>query len=455
MARPKSPYTYKKRIDTKCYQFTLNPSCGLPEKTCKKWQRKSFLKLPDELAIYRNPKREADVKIALGALIDYLKKQEEEKKRLNAPNEDITVGDWVEKFTIIETSPRTAINNSKNRPPSIDTFETYKSYFKRIKDDPIVTLKMSELEEDDITFFSTRLALQKKKDGSLIGGTRTHAGIIKFLRTAFKNYQRKFPRWFNPFTALDAPLVNYGVRDSLPEDEVMKLFQPGVLKTTMELAVCACIFLSGLRRGEVAALKPEDLNWSVHTPKIVVRRAWQAYGKKKRVLGPPKGKKHRNAPFDPILQEAIKKLWQENEERIDLLEKKAKRSENEQTELDNLKKREWVFTVNGRFMNSQWTQHRFPRWLKDAGIELNGREIVPHSARHSLASILEERGTPMRHIQELLGHSDLVTTKIYLHSTEKTIREIGKKITEAREGIADPPKEEESKGEIIPFTKVS
>ena len=442
MARPKSPYTYKKR--NKSYQFTLDVSCGLSKRICDQWKRKSFQSLPDELAIYRNPKREANVKVALSALIEYLKAQLE----INGQKtliKDITVRDWISKFTTIETSPRTAILNIKNRPPSLSTFDTYKSYFNHIKDDPLADLKMSELEEDDVTFFSTRLSLVKKPDGSLLGGTRTHAGIIKFLRMAFKNYQRKFPRWFNPFTGLEAPTMPYHKRDALSEDEVAKLFSPGVLKTTLELAVCSCIFLSGLRRAEVAALKPEDLDW--HTPKIVVKRTWQAYAKKKRVLGPPKGKKHRDAPFDPILQEAIKKLWMENDERISYLSKKIKRNEKEQTELENLKKHEWVFTVNGKFINSQWILYRFPRWLKDAGIVLNGRTLVPHSARHSLASILEERGTPMRHIQELLGHSDLITTKGYLHSTEKTIREIGKKITEAMEPAEEPA--------VLPFNRVS
>jgi site-specific recombinase XerD len=46
---------------------------------------------------------------------------------------------------------------------------------------------------------------------------------------------------------------------------------------------------------------------------------------------------------------------------------------------------------------------------------------------------LEERGVSLRYIQELLGHSALKITKIYLHSTEKTIRYIGMKIAEARE----------------------
>jgi site-specific recombinase XerD len=72
-------------------------------------------------------------------------------------------------------------------------------------------------------------------------------------------------------------------------------------------------------------------------------------------------------------------------------------------------------------------------WLERAGIKTDGRDLVPHSSRHSLASLLEERGVSLRHIQDLLGHSDLKTTIRYLHSTDSTIRKIGEKITEARQ----------------------
>jgi integrase/recombinase XerD len=185
-------------------------------------------------------------------------------------------------------------------------------------------------------------------------------------------------------------------RDALPKDELLKLFEPRVLTTTMELAVCAAMFLSGLRRPEVFALRPECLDW--HTPKITVKNAWQSFDRKARVLGPPKGKREREAPFDPVLQEAIKKLWEENG------------------------KHEFVFSYkNGATPGPSWIHGRFMKWLERAGIEPGGRKIVPHSARHSLASLLEARGVSPAVHTGIIGHSDLKTTRGYLHSTEKTI----------------------------------
>jgi len=66
--------------------------------------------------------------------------------------------------------------------------------------------------------------------------------------------------------------------------------------------------------------------------------------------------------------------------------------------------------------------------MKNAGIDTAGRKIVPHSARHSLASSLEANGVPLRYIQDLLGHSSLKTTLGYLHTPEGIINKITKKI---------------------------
>ena len=290
MAKTPEPYIIHKRKDCNTYQFSLNLTCGLPDRICQEWKRKSFQALPSELAQYMHPKTNPATKAACYALIDLLKTKNAEGQAKKAKTSDITVGAWIEKFTVMETSPRTGINNAKNRSYSIATLSTYQCYWNaHIKDDPITKLKMNELEEDDILEFINRMSARKKEDGSTLAGTRTYVGIIVFFRMAFKNYQQSFPRWANPFVRLDPPKYDEGIRDFLSEDEIVKLFMPGVLKSTMEFAVCGTMFFAGLRRAEIAALRPEDLNWK--DEKIKVKRAWQSFDKKCRILGPPKGKK--------------------------------------------------------------------------------------------------------------------------------------------------------------------
>ena len=419
------PFSVLRRKDSKTYQVILNHTCGLPERVCAEWNRVSFTHLPEELSLYRYPKTKAAAEAAALALINCLKNKAKEGGAMRVKAEDITVGKWIEKFTAIETSPRTGINASKNKPNSLNTLDAYNSYYNcHIKNDPISNLRMSEVEEEDIMEYITRLSVGKLKDGRQTGGTRTFATVLSFMRMTFNEYQRINRTKSNPFQYIDKPKSNKISWDALPEDEMIKLFSPGVHDNAMEFAVCAVMFLSGLRRGEIAALRPEDLDWN--TPKITVCRAWQRFASKNKVLGPTKGKKVRFAPFDPLLQKAVKKLWEENG------------------------RHDFVFCdKKGGIIGSQWIENRFKKWLKRAGIELGGRRIVPHSSRHSLASLLEERGVSLRYIQELLGHSDLETTKIYLHSTEKTIRDIGKKISEVMENGL--PAQEEGQRNVVGF----
>jgi hypothetical protein len=116
MAKFPKPFVVTKRTDSKTFRLTINFTSGLPGRICAEWRRASFQDLPEELARYRMPKTKSAAEAGAVALIAHLKKKLEDGTAHRVRVEDITVGAWIEKFTAIETSPRTGVNASRNRP---------------------------------------------------------------------------------------------------------------------------------------------------------------------------------------------------------------------------------------------------------------------------------------------------------------------------------------------------
>jgi site-specific recombinase XerD len=423
MPKITGPFWVYKRPKTKKFQVTLYSVSGLPPEICKNWKRKGFSRFPQELAVFREPKTKAAAEAGALALIEYLKSKAKQpvdtcQMLQVSPQDSITIGAWLERFISLENNPRASRLTGKKRPYSPGTIAMYKGIFRlHIKGDPFLNLLMADTGEEDALAFTGRLGLRPNKYGKPLDGTRTYTIVIKFIRMAFAEYGKTHKRWINPFIGIEPPIDDEeNPPEAIEEWEIVKLFAPGVITDPLQKAVCAAIFWAGLRRSEIFGLKPEDLDWQ--TPRLNIRHAWKQFNRKERILGDPKWHKKRTAPFPDILQIAIKELWAAYGQH------------------------EFVFCrKDGSLPRETFLRWHLPRWLKQAGIELNGRKIVPHSARHSIASALEAKGVPLRYIGDMLGHSSLKTTRGYLHTVSGAINDMGSKI----DGMAQGAEKEEEK----------
>lgn len=93
------------------------------------------------------------------------------------------------------------------------------------------------------------------------------------------------------------------------------------------------------------------------------------------------------------------------------------------TENKNEIKKSGYFFVNNR--GNRYTEQSIrimlKKYTRQAGIE---RNITPHMFRHSFATYLIEEGVDVSCVQQILGHSSIKTTQIYIHIAARKQAEI-------------------------------
>ena len=75
---------------------------------------------------------------------------------------------------------------------------------------------------------------------------------------------------------------------------------------------------------------------------------------------------------------------------------------------------------SGTSMSRQGFWKLIKSYARKAGIT---KDITPHTLRHTFAAHQVENGTDLKSVQEMLGHSDISTTHMYLKLGKPSVKE--------------------------------
>lgn len=175
--------------------------------------------------------------------------------------------------------------------------------------------------------------------------------------------------------------------------------------------ITSILLLTGLRFGEISALEVSDIDMSNLTIRIS-----KTYDSINDIVTTPKtDHSKRTIHIQPDLLTELKKcmLWR-NEMMIE-------RNIRTKLLIPNTKTGDYIL-------------HRsYEKYLGDLSEKLLGRRVTPHMLRHTHASLLAANGMTPEEIARRLGHSKSeITSKIYIHVTQKVIENDNRKIDQIK-----------------------
>lgn len=196
----------------------------------------------------------------------------------------------------------------------------------------------------------------------------------------------------NPAEVVEAGNKGIKLPRVLSEDEVVRLLnQPDIITAEgfRDRTMLEVLYATGMRVSELINLTLErvDLNMNY----II------AFGK---------GSKERIVPLGSVAAEFLQQYLEKVRPKLTHADRNT-----------NI-----VFLAFG---GHELTRQRFWQIIRAYGRKANiNKALTPHILRHSFATHLLDNGADLRSVQELLGHSDISTTQIYTHLTNKRLRDI-------------------------------
>ena len=244
----------------------------------------------------------------------------------------------------------------------------------------------AELTNEGIKTYIKHMQEIGKKPSTISRGL---ASIRSFYQYEAKNKAVKS----DPTDGIQSPKIEKRVPSILTSNEVALLLdQPKNvnLKGTRDKAMLEFAYATGMRVTEIISLNVEDIN--LETGYATCRN-----GKKERTV--PIGNMSLKALKDYMVNARNTMIKDENEKAL-------------------------FVNVNGERLTRQGFWKIIKYYKEQAHIE---KDITPHVLRHSFATHLLQNGADLKSIQTMLGHSDILSTQVYMQFQDESLKNIYKK----------------------------